>query len=132
MAKNTRNRRSRTRCLYLYLVFVLLLNVGAARADGVSTVDPVDQPENFSAVLYDNTNGLPTSEANAIVQTSEGFIWIGSYGGLIRYDGDTFVRLDSTSGITSIQCLYVDSRDRLWIGTNDNGVAVLERGELRK
>ena len=132
VAKNTRDRRGWTRYLYLYLVLVLLLNVGAARADGASTVDPVNQPENFSAVLYDNTNGLPTSEANAIVQTSEGFIWIGSYGGLIRYDGNTFVRMDSTSGITSIKCLYVDSRDRLWIGTNDNGVAVLERGELRK
>ena len=101
-------------------------------SDGTSTVDPVNEPENFSAVLYDNTNGLPTSEANAIVQTLEGFIWIGSYGGLIRYDGNTFVRMDSTSGITSIKCLYVDSRDRLWIGTNDNGVAVMEQGELRK
>ena len=118
--------------MYLYLVLVLLLNVGAARADGVSTVDPVDQPENFSAVLYDNTNGLPTSEANAIVQTSEGFIWIGSYAGLIRYDGNTFVRMDSTGGLTSIKCLYVDGQDRLWIGTNDNGIAVMERGELKK
>ena len=132
VAKNTRDRRGWTRYLYLYLVLVLLLNVGAARADGASTVDPVNQPENFSAVLYDNTNGLPTSEANAIVQTSEGFIWIGSYGGLIRYDGNTFVRMDSTSGITSIKCLFVDAQDRLWIGTNDNGVAMLERGELRK
>ncbi|MBE5905461.1 MAG: hypothetical protein E7277_01535 [Lachnospiraceae bacterium] len=42
--------------------------------------------EGYSAVLYDNTNGLPTSEANAIAETSEGFIWIGSYSGLIRYD----------------------------------------------
>ena len=101
MAQKTQHRRNWTRCLYLYLILALLLNVGAAHADGVSTVDPINQPENFSAVLYDNTNGLPTSEANAIVQTSEGFIWIGSYGGLIRYDGNTFVRMDSTSGITS-------------------------------
>ena len=136
MTKNERHRRSWNRCLYLLLVLFMLLNVGVARADGVSdgvsTVDPINQPDGFSAVLYDNTNGLPTSEANAIVQTSEGFIWIGSYGGLIRYDGNTFVRMDSTGGLTSIKCLYVDSQDRLWIGTNDNGVAMLERGELKK
>ena len=135
MKKKTQLRR-RICFLHLLLVLAILLNMGAAGAegspDGVATVDPVGQPENFSAVLYDNTNGLPTSEANAIVQTSEGFIWIGSYGGLIRYDGNTFVRMDSTSGITSIKCLFVDNRDRLWIGTNDNGVAVMERGELRK
>ena len=132
MGKRTNHRGRWIYGLVLFLALIMLLDMGVASADGTSTVDPVNQPENFSAVLYDNTNGLPTSEANAIVQTSEGFIWIGSYGGLIRYDGNTFVRIDSTSGITSIKCLYVDNQDRLWIGTNDNGVAVLEKGELRK
>ena len=96
------------------------------------TVDPLGSSEGFSAVLYDNANGLPTSEANAIVETSDGFIWIGSYAGLIRYDGSTFERMDSTEGLTSVKCLFVDSRDRLWIGTNDNGVAVMDRGGLKK
>ena len=95
------------------------------------SVDPTGLKEGFSAVLYDNSNGLPTSEANAIAETEDGFIWIGSYAGLIRYDGNTFERLDSTGGITSIKCLYVDSEDRLWIGTNDNGVAVMDRGDFR-
>jgi energy-coupling factor transport system substrate-specific component len=96
------------------------------------SVNPAEKSEGFTAVLYDNTNGLPTSEANAIAETSEGFIWIGSYAGLIRYDGNTFERMDSTGGLTSIKCLYVDSKDRLWIGTNDNGVAVMERGNIRR
>ena len=95
------------------------------------SVDPTGLSEGFSAVLYDNASGLPTSEANAIAETEEGFIWIGSYAGLIRYDGSRFERLDSTGGITSIKSLYVDDRDRLWIGTNDNGVAVMERGSIR-
>ena len=41
-------------------------------------VDPVASPDSFASVLYDNTNGLPTSEANAVAMTEEGFIWIGS------------------------------------------------------
>ncbi|MCR5451008.1 MAG: histidine kinase, partial [Lachnospiraceae bacterium] len=94
-------------------------------------VDPIGGNEGFSAVVYDNSNGLPTSEANAIVETKDGFIWIGSYAGLIRYDGNTFERMD-LDGLASIKCLYVDSKDRLWIGTNDNGIALYERGELRK
>ena len=122
-------------CLRLTMAFVMLLTAvtvnAAADAEPVTIVDPVNQPDNYSAVLYDNTNGLPTAEANAIVQTSEGFIWIGSYAGLIRYDGNTFERMDSTGGIASVVSLFVDSRDRLWIGTNDSGVAVMEQGEYR-
>jgi len=94
------------------------------------SVDPVNNKDGFSAILYDNTNGLPTSETNAIAETSEGFIWIGCYSGLIRYDGNTFVRLSSTTGIASVVSLYVDKKDRLWVGTNDLGIALIERGEI--
>ena len=95
------------------------------------SVDPVYERDNYSAVIYNNTNGLPTSEANDIVQTSEGFIWIGSYSGLIRYDGNTFERADSTTGVASVTDLYVDQKDRLWIGTNDSGVALMEQNGFR-
>lgn len=89
-----------------------------------------DLSSGYSPVLYNNTNGLPTSEANAVAQTSEGFLWIGSYSGLIQYDGNSFVRIDSAkTGITSVISLYPDSKNRLWIGTNDNGAAVLDKGE---
>ncbi|MBR3159810.1 MAG: HD domain-containing protein [Atopobiaceae bacterium] len=95
-------------------------------------VDPFAnaQGDGVSAVLYNNPNGLPTSEANAIAQTSEGFIWIGSYAGLVRYDGNHFERIDSTTGVASVVSLYTDSQDRLWIGTNDSGIAVMAKGEL--
>lgn len=99
--------------------------------ENILAVDPVYERDNYSAVLYNNTNGLPTSEANDIVQTSEGFIWIGSYSGLIRYDGNTFERADSTTGVASVTVLYVDQKDRLWIGTNDNGLALMEQDEFR-
>jgi hypothetical protein len=36
-------------------------------------VDPIEEREGYSAVLYDNLNGLPTSEANAIAQTDVRF-----------------------------------------------------------
>ena len=128
-------------CLLLSLAFVLTLPSLALGEDGRASlsasgvvnrsisVDPTERREGYSAVLYDNTSGLPTSEANAIAETSEGFIWIGSYSGLIRYDGNSFVRMDSTTGIASVTSLYVDSKNRLWIGTNDAGIAMMERNE---
>ena len=97
-----------------------------------AAVDLSFQGEGYSAVLYDNTNGLPTSEANATAQTPDGTIWIGSYSGLIKYDGNTFERIDSTTGFASVVSLFVDSSGRLWVGTNDNGVACMEaNGEFK-
>ena len=83
-----------------------------------------------TTILYDSSIGMPTSEANAVVQTSDGFIWIGSYSGLVRYDGNNFYRYDSTTGITSVVSMFVDSADRLWIGTNDNGIALFQDGKF--
>ncbi len=80
--------------------------------------------------VYNEQNGLPTGEANAILQTSDGYIWIGSYGGLIRYDGTSFRNYSVEGSITSgsIRALFEDSKGRLWIGTNDAGVVVMEKG----
>lgn len=115
-------------CLFLTL-FVFI--VSAAGAVSVQEQEEIGEGAGYSSVLYDNSNGLPTSEANAIAQSRNGCIWIGSYSGLIRYDGNTFYRYDSSSGITSVVSLYVDSGDRLWIGTNDNGVVLYEGEAFR-
>lgn len=113
--------------LYVTLAFILTL---IAPPGGFMTAyaESENPLSDFSAVLYNNSNGLPTSEANAIVQTGNGFIYIGSYGGLIRYDGVNFTRFDSSTGITSVVSLYVDSKDRLWVGTNDSGLVLYENG----
>ena len=83
----------------------------------------------YMSTLYDATNGLPTSEANAILGASNGYIWIGSYGGIIRYDGTTFQRFDSTNGLTSGRGLFEDHLGRIWVATNDNGVVVIDETE---
>lgn len=83
--------------------------------------------------VYNESNGLPTGEANVITQTSDGYIWIGSYGGLIRYDGTTFRNYSVQGAIesSSIRSLFEDSQGRLWIGTNDAGVFVMENDQFK-
>ena len=82
--------------------------------------------------LYNESNGLPTGEANEVIQTRDGYIWIGSYGGLIRYDGTSFRNFSIEGAIpsSSIRALHEDSSGRLWIGTNDAGVFYMEGGEI--
>lgn len=120
-----RSKVKRAVCVFLALIFSI--PAAFALTNGAAAADTTGRGSGYSAVLYDNTNGLPTSDANAVIQTSEGFIWIGSYSGLIRYDGNEFYRYDSSTGVSSVVSLFEDSKNRLWIGTNDSGVFVLEK-----
>ncbi|MCR5591201.1 MAG: response regulator [Lachnospiraceae bacterium] len=80
----------------------------------------------YTSEIYDATNGLPTSDANFILGASDGHVWIGGYSGIIRYDGSVFERLDTSEGLTSGRVLFEDSKGRIWVGTNDNGAAVID------
>ncbi|MGN0667154.1 MAG: HD domain-containing phosphohydrolase [Huintestinicola sp.] len=94
--------------------------VSAKISDIIST-------DNCVLNVYDNTNGMITSGANTISETDDGYIWIGGYAGLSRYDGNDFEFIYQ-SGITSVMCMIKDSRGRLWIGTNESGIIVYENG----
>ena len=112
------------------LVFLFNISAIPPQCEG-KKIDLTGRGAGYSTVIYNNTNGLPTSDANSIVQTSDGFIWIGSYSGLIRYDGNEFYRYDSNTGVSSVVSLFSDSKDRLWIGTNDSGIFMLKNEKFK-
>ena len=126
-----RNNRFLPRFIVSFIAGILILGTYIPVCAAIGTRrNLLGKNSDYTAILYDSSNGLPTSEANAIVQTSDGFIWLGGYSGLIRYDGSNFYRFDSTTGISSVFSLYVDSKDRVWIGTNENGIACYDHGNL--
>ncbi len=99
----------------LGMIVNMLLFIGAIKTFAYSDeenyekkclIDPTKNSESYLTVLYNNRNGLPTSEANDIVETSDGFIWIGSYSGLIRYDGKEFVRINSEEGVFMVLIIW--------------------------
>jgi len=73
--------------------------------------------------------GLSNNAVNAIFQDREGFMWIGTYNGLNRYDGSNFVHYNSIWGDHSslpsnhITSIAQDRQQRLWIGTQ-KGVVI--------
>jgi signal transduction histidine kinase/ligand-binding sensor domain-containing protein/DNA-binding response OmpR family regulator len=72
--------------------------------------------------------GLSQHDASSIVQDSYGFIWVGTYDGLNRYDGYTiknyYSAFDDENSLSSnrIKCLFEDSKKRIWIGTQGSGL----------
>ena len=102
------------------LIFALCLGGAGARAEDVEVIDYND----YVQTVYSSNNGLPCGEANDIVQTNDGILWIGTYAGLYRYNGREFRWMDSYESVRNVNCLYVDEEGRLWIGTNDNGLSI--------
>lgn len=84
----------------------------------------------YDAFIYNNENGLDSTSANAVVQTSDGYIYIGTYTGLYRYDGKSFTLTDTDKGINNVRALFIDSKNRMWVGTNDNGAAVYDENGI--
>ena len=108
-------------------IFTLIFTIIFSHLGAVNAIS-TENLKDWIIYTYDNTNGLPTSEANTVLQTSDGYVWIGSYGGLIRYDGISFHNY-SEGGVfpsSGIRALFEDSSGRLWIGTNDMGVFYFE------
>ncbi len=103
---------------------------GEEKAGGGYAITGQITQEGYTAEIYDASNGLITSDANYIMGDSNGYIWIGGYSGIMRYDGTEFERLDTSDGLTSGRGLFEDSKGRIWVGTNDNGVVVID-GETR-
>ena len=97
--------------------------------DTVVTADTVDYNDYVQSV-YGSNNGLPCGEANDIAQTNDGVLWIGTYAGLYRYNGREFRWVDNYDSVRNVNCLYVDEEGRLWIGTNDNGLAIVIREKV--
>ena len=127
----TMNRKKFAFCIRCVISVILALACLAVIPDRVSFALDAEDQKGYFTYLYDNSNGLPTSEANTVAQTSIGFIWIGGYSGLTRYEGTNFTHFDASTGITSVNCLFVDSKDRLWIGTNDSGIARRENAQFK-
>lgn len=108
------------------------------RAENLSDADMVSKQAESDSIyvstVYNEESGLPTSEANTLIQTSDGYIWIGSYGGLIRYDGVNFTNYSTEGRIesSSIRSLFQDSKGWIWIGTNEDGMYVYKSDSFIK
>ena len=81
--------------------------------------------DDYVQTIYNNNNGLPCGTANDIEETPDGILWIGTYAGLYRYNGREFGWMNSYDSVRNVNCLYTDDEGRLWIGTNDNGLAII-------
>jgi len=85
---------------------------------------------------YGLERGLPQNTVNSVIQTRDGYLWVGTQEGLARFDGVNFelFTTKNTPVFTSnfIQVLFQDREERLWVGTNGGGVYLKDRKGWRR
>jgi len=104
----------------------LLANFSIAPVHAQST------PTQYVTRVWHTEEGLPQNSVNAMLQDHRGYIWIGTFGGLARFDGARFTLFNSANtpgfGSDQIVSLYESRSGALWIGTVDGGLIRLQDG----
>ncbi len=82
---------------------------------------------------YGHAAGLPQMQVRALLQDPRGFLWLGSYGGLARFDGREFVTLTTHDGLSSntIADLAMDATPDLVVATNGGGVCFVPHSDIQ-
>ena len=58
-------------------------------------------PPQYITTVWQTEQGLPQNSVNAILQDHRGYLWIGTFGGLARFDGERFRVFDSAGILVS-------------------------------
>ena len=103
-------------------------------------LEPTTPLANYGRQAWGMENGLPQNTVQALAQTRDGFVWLGTEVGLVRFDGNGFQVFDKNTkpgegGPTlpgnDVRCLLAAKDGALWIGTSEglarwkDGVATL-------
>lgn len=91
-------------------------------------------PREFLLQRWTRDEGLPASTVAAVAQTPEGYLWIGTSGGLARFDGVRFTRVDlkKLAGVQAqrISSLSVSRDGALWISSDDGLLVRFSQGRF--
>ena len=105
-------------CRHIVLCLLLLLLSGGAEATMLT--------ERYNVSYLDLKNGLPHQNVSAIFVDSNGFLWVGTYGGgLVRYDGYSMMSPVMWLNSNSCKSIAEDRFKRLWVAF-DEGTNIID------
>ena len=107
--------------------------LGLTAALGGEPTINVPSATRYGLDFWREADGLPQSRVRQIVQTRDGYLWLGTVGGLIRFDGARFTAFDVQTGALRDNEVWAIREDRdgaLWIGTVGGGLTRFANGEF--
>lgn len=125
----TIHRMSKPVARIIFLILICLVQAGTGKQ--VAAQDPTPR---YVHDTWTTERGLPQNTVSAIVQTRDGYLWVGTFGGLARFDGLKFTVFDTSNspGLQSnrILALYEDRAGSLWVGTDQGGLSRYFQGKF--
>jgi signal transduction histidine kinase/ligand-binding sensor domain-containing protein len=112
---------------------VLVLVCATLCASPLAALNPTFKISQYLHTAWKSESGLQA--VRRLAQTPDGYLWLATRGGLVRFDGARFTTFlaGSVPGLESstTQDLLVDPDGSLWIATLGGGVSHYQRGEFR-
>ncbi len=103
---------------YRRAILVLCVALSTTFALGL---DPHKDLRQYGRRSWQTDSGLPQDTVHSVLQTSDGYIWLATEGGLVRFDGVQFVVYDKQAPAhlpsVTVNSLFEDSTGSLWIAT---------------
>lgn len=114
------------RILILYILFAFPWFCGAQE------IDPADMGRRAFRV-YTDRDGLPQNTIEAIVKDAQGYLWVGTSDGAVRYDGHRWKIYDMPHQTFSnfIRFILVSADGSIWFGTDGAGVSQWKDGHWK-
>jgi signal transduction histidine kinase/CheY-like chemotaxis protein/ligand-binding sensor domain-containing protein len=123
------------RVRYVTLALLEVLALCGLAAGPAAALDPRVGLSQYHSSNWQIENGLPQNSAQVLLQTRDGYIWIGTQAGLARFDGVRFVVFDRANTAEmvreNIRALAEDGQGALWIGT-DSGLLRYRHGTFTR
>ncbi len=87
--------------------------------------------DSYQIKQWTTKDGLPQNSVNEIMLSSDGYLWIGTYGGLCKFDGLRFKRINHPDlKYERVISLLEDSNGNIWVGSENNGLYQLRGKEV--
>src|ERR1700732_936684 len=101
------------------------------RADAFDSNKPLTE---YTHTVWTHKDGLPSAFIYSITQTGDGYLWLATTDGLVRFDGVRFVHWRPKTGYTellgAVRKVYAARDGSLWIGTGSGLVGHIRGDDL--
>jgi signal transduction histidine kinase/ligand-binding sensor domain-containing protein len=118
-----------------FLLAAIVAALALAGSGSALALDPTLDVSQYIHTSWRIRDGFATGRITALAQTPDGYLWLGTTGGVYRFDGVRAVRLSAPEGNTLPHqwalALAASSDGRLWIGTL-RGLASWKDGQLTR
>src|SRR5207342_63322 len=118
-AEVVQDTSARIRSVYLVAMLAVLFGGGREMASS----------QRYTVDRWEVDDGLPNSALSALIQSRDGYLWIATWAGVVRFDGVRFTPVAEDLPNDHARALFEDRDGAMWIGVSGAGL-VRWRGGL--